>query len=52
VLSFLLILILKTIDFKQNMGSKGSFNRNYLRMKRRKDNSQKFKNFINKKSTP
>ncbi|MFA7491690.1 MAG: hypothetical protein WCY58_13130, partial [Mariniphaga sp.] len=33
VLSFLLFFILKNVDFKQNMGFKGSFNRNYLRMK-------------------
>jgi len=33
VLSFLLLYNLIVIDFKQNMGSKGSFNRNYLRMK-------------------
>jgi len=33
VLSFLLCLIIKIIDFKQNMGFKSSFNRNYLRMK-------------------
>jgi len=34
VLSFLLLYNLIVIDFKQNMGSKGSFNRNYLRMKK------------------
>jgi alkaline phosphatase len=33
VLSFLLSVVLKIIDFKQHMGFKGSFNRNYLRMK-------------------
>jgi hypothetical protein len=35
VLSFLLSVVLKIIDFKQHMGFKGSFNRNYLRMKKR-----------------
>jgi hypothetical protein len=34
VLSFLLSVVLKIIDFKQHMGFKGSFNRNYLRMKK------------------
>jgi len=33
VLSLLLSVVLKTIDFKQQMGFKGSFNRKYLRMK-------------------
>jgi hypothetical protein len=31
---FFCLSILKIIDFKQYMGFKGSFNRNYLRMKK------------------
>jgi hypothetical protein len=37
VLSFLLCFIIRIVDFKQNMGFKGSFNRNYLRMKNDKE---------------
>ena len=34
VLSFLLFFKIKIVDFKQNIGLKDSFNRNYLRMKK------------------